>query len=439
MTRTSSFSDIQTLNDGDALLEKHVAKVVDSGPFARAELLRKLLLYLWDNRERDFNEYAVATEALGRRADFDPKTDASVRVLISRLRQKLKDYYDTEGAEDSFELQILLGTHALTVIRRSDCSEPAVVELPAVISVTRRESPPGWLREHRFVAALLLLCFALLISNGWLLWDRQRFDVVKAQTMPAATTFWKTFFEGPAPVKIMLPSPVFFVYPHNNQLHVRDVNVNDYDSWRKSALLRSFQNKGEPRLDHYYTVTSATLASIALAQYLDKVGLGNRLSFDITGDASMNLLDHSSVVALGTHATLYEFRDYLSMLDFSLGPDENFVANAHPGSGEKTRYDDQPIAQDRNIEPSLVALLPGRSSDTKLLIMQARHTAGLVELLTSGVGNNLFEKMYRDHGSPRYFQMVIESEVVGNNVLRSWPVALHTYVKGAPLGPDAMK
>ena len=122
------------------------------------------------------------------------------------------------------------------------------------------------------------------------------------------------------------------------------------------------------------------MASIALAQYLDKVGLGNRLSFDVTGDASMNLLDYSSAVALGTHATLYEFRDYLARLDFSLGPDETFVANAHPGPGEKAKYYDRQIATDRDIEPSLVALLPGSSPDTKLLIMQARGTAGLVDL-----------------------------------------------------------
>jgi hypothetical protein len=283
------------------------------------------------------------------------------------------------------------------------------------------------------------LCISLFISTGWLLWDLHRIDAGRAQSPPAATTFWKNYFSGSTPVKIILPSPVFFVYSGNKELHVRDVTVNDYDSWQKSTFLRSFRNEGEPRLDHYYTVTSATLASIALAQYLDKVGLGNRLSFGITSDASMNLLDHSSAVALGTHATLYEFRDYLAMLDFSLGPDENFVANAHPGTGEKARYDDQQIAQDRDIEPSLVALLPGRSPDTKLLIMQARHTSGLVDLLTTGVGNKLFEKMYRDHGSPRYFEMIVESEVVGDNVVRSWPVALHAYSKSAPLGPDAAK
>lgn len=427
--------DVTTGKDEDALLTDHVARVLDSGPFARAGLLRKLLLYLWQNRDRDFNEYAVATEALGRRADFDPKTDASVRVLVSRLRQKLKDFYETEGADEAFELQILLGTHSLTVVRRCSLSEQPV-ERHAGSSTAARPTSFQWLREHRLGAAMLALCNVLLIVNAWLLWNHNRDEAVRAQNVPSASAFWKTFFSGATPVKIILPSPVFFSYPHSEQLHVRDVDVNSYDSWQKSAVLKSFRAEGEPMLDHSYTVTTATLASISLAQYLDKVGLGNRVSFDVTGDASMGLLEHSNVVALGTHATLYEFRDYLSMLDFSLGPDESFVANRKPGPGEQTEYDVQDIAKDRDIEPALVALLPGRSPDTKLLIMQAKHTAALVDFLTCEVGNNLFEKMYREHGSPRYFEMVIESEVAGDNVIRSWPVALHVYSKGAPLGPD---
>jgi hypothetical protein len=59
-----------------------------------------------------------------------------------------------------------------------------------------------------------------------------------------------------------------------------------------------------------------------------------------------------------------------------------------------------------------------------------------VGLLTSKVGDNLFEKMYREHGSPAFFEMVVESDVAGDHILRSWPVAMHAYTKGAPSGVD---
>ena len=73
MMTTSCAPATPTTDQEDALLENHVAKVVESGPFARAELLRKLLLYLWENRGRDFNEYSVATEALAAAPTSIPK------------------------------------------------------------------------------------------------------------------------------------------------------------------------------------------------------------------------------------------------------------------------------------------------------------------------------------------------------------------------------
>ena len=154
-----------------------------------------------------------------------------MRVLISRLRQKLKDFYDSEGTDEPFELQILLGTHSLTVIRRSGLTEPAAqqpavfIAVPPVPSIQRPE-------QHRLLPLLLLLCVALFISTGWLLWDLHRVEASRVQNSTAATTFWKTFFSGPTSAAIILPSPVFFVYSRNKELHVRDVNVNDYASRR---------------------------------------------------------------------------------------------------------------------------------------------------------------------------------------------------------------
>ena len=80
-------------------LQAHVNRILQSTHFARADTQRKLLQYLWDHRGESVSEYALATEALGRNPNFDPTSDASVRVHISRLRRKLKDYYQLEPGE----------------------------------------------------------------------------------------------------------------------------------------------------------------------------------------------------------------------------------------------------------------------------------------------------------------------------------------------------
>ena len=67
---------------------------------------------MWDHREETLSEYAIATEALGRSPIFDAKLDATVRVQISRLRQRLEKYYEEEGqARAEQRIIIPLGSH----------------------------------------------------------------------------------------------------------------------------------------------------------------------------------------------------------------------------------------------------------------------------------------------------------------------------------------
>src|SRR6185436_19256756 len=57
-----------------------IRQVADSETFRSAPTMRALLLYLWEHQGASISEYAIATEALGRSRDFDPKLDSTVRV-----------------------------------------------------------------------------------------------------------------------------------------------------------------------------------------------------------------------------------------------------------------------------------------------------------------------------------------------------------------------
>jgi hypothetical protein len=96
-----------------------------------------------------------------------------------------------------------------------------------------------------------------------------------------------------------------FTYPKLPNLHVRDVDINDFKGWPTSNELRSMATSGgSPTLDHAYTVTTDTLAALDLARYLDSVGIADQVAFEVTGDSSMNLLEKNSVVTFGAHSTL---------------------------------------------------------------------------------------------------------------------------------------
>lgn len=105
-------------------IESQFTRIADSAILSTAPLMRSLLIYLWKHRGEDISEYAVAVEALGRRPDFNCKIDASARVQISRLRSKLRRFYEIEGESFPLRLSIPMGGHQLKWIYDPPVSEP---------------------------------------------------------------------------------------------------------------------------------------------------------------------------------------------------------------------------------------------------------------------------------------------------------------------------
>jgi hypothetical protein len=90
-----------------------VQRIVNSKTFQSAPTLQQLLRFLatraLEEHTDEIKEYTIGVEALGRKPDFDPKTDPIVRVQVYRLRQKLKEYYELEGAQESILVEIPKG------------------------------------------------------------------------------------------------------------------------------------------------------------------------------------------------------------------------------------------------------------------------------------------------------------------------------------------
>lgn len=413
----------ETTEAADAL-EAHVQRLLRSSHFARADTQRRLLEYLWLHRGENLNEYALATEALGRNKSFDSSTDASVRVHISRLRRKLKDYYQQEAGEPEI-LIIPTGTHQLLVVDPL-ASLPNTVEIPVEAA-----APAIDYRRRMWIAAALAVFFAIVTGTLATVWMLSSEGTPEA---PKPTPFWASFLQGNAPIKIILPTPVFFRFSNNGDLRFRSTKVNDFHSIEADPAFAALTAKmGTPNLDQSYTVTADTLAAIDMARYLDTVGKNKqRISFEVTRDSNMMVLEQANVIAVGTHQTLQPLHQYLQVMNFALAHNETDVTNAHPLPGELARYNVSQESPERIVRPSIIALLPGRSPGLKVLLLQSRDTAAIVSLLSSRAGSNSVEEMLRKNGNPKFYELVVETELENNHPLRTWPVAVHAFRSGAP-------
>ena len=89
--------------------------VIASGIFAKAPSLALLLDYVctkyFDGQANQVKEYNIAVEALGRPPTFDPKQDSIVRVEAFRLRKRLKQYYENQGADSHLRIVIPSGQY----------------------------------------------------------------------------------------------------------------------------------------------------------------------------------------------------------------------------------------------------------------------------------------------------------------------------------------
>src|SRR5579875_2167745 len=96
--------------------------VLSSRTFAKCQNLARLLQYICqkylEGDASNLKEYNIGVEALGRALDFDPTENSIVRVEVHRLREKLKKYYQEEGAGDSWVISLQPGNYIPQFIQR---------------------------------------------------------------------------------------------------------------------------------------------------------------------------------------------------------------------------------------------------------------------------------------------------------------------------------
>lgn len=114
-------------------LRHELARILNSSVFAQASKQRELLKWLVDGtlagRANSFDQYAIATDALGYSADFDPNSDSRVRTAVRRLRERLAAYYQNEGRLNRFRITIAEGQYQPQLIAGD--SLPTAANIPS--------------------------------------------------------------------------------------------------------------------------------------------------------------------------------------------------------------------------------------------------------------------------------------------------------------------
>jgi tetratricopeptide (TPR) repeat protein len=187
--RVSQSSATNAVLDGQ-LVRDHLALVLKWPEFVSSPQLAAFLSYVVEckltGKVEQIKAYTIATEALGRPADFDPQNDPIVRVQARRLRQTLLLYYADPSADDSIRISLPVGSYVpdISVSRRKEQSgSAAVASLQAKAGL--RPNVPSLL-----AIAALMLALAAVVIVMWpdlrLAWQPEPLPATAAEENPFA-------------------------------------------------------------------------------------------------------------------------------------------------------------------------------------------------------------------------------------------------------------
>lgn len=161
--------------------------VLRSPLFVRSPALANLLSYVCEKTfkgESDqIKEYSIAVDVFGRAANFEQDSDSIVRVEANRLRKRLAEYYNSEGATHRLRITIPLGQYVPVFedIRNSDPAGTASPALPMSVAPDGEPRlPKFWLIAVPIVLVLVLAVLAFFARR------RTSPPVVATQTPQAA-------------------------------------------------------------------------------------------------------------------------------------------------------------------------------------------------------------------------------------------------------------
>lgn len=203
-------------------------RVLTSKHFVHAPMKQKFLRLTCDfhlnGRGAELNEYLIGREVFDRDDSYNPATDPIVRVGAHGVREKLALYYQREGVDDQFRIEIPVGSYEPVFIRTSQAlaaetaaSSSAEVEIekqsPAAAELATDEGKPraskrALARMQIAVAALSVAVIVLLVIA---LGERGKVEsqaLAVAKNRDSYGAVWEPFLKSAEPTLLILSNPI---------------------------------------------------------------------------------------------------------------------------------------------------------------------------------------------------------------------------------------
>lgn len=413
-------------NDPRRLL---VDRVVGSATFARAPRLADFLRFVSDRmltgQISSINEQEIGVQVFGRDAGYLQSDDNIVRVNASRLRQRLEEYFSSEGAAETLRIALPKGryipefTEAPVVVPDVASPETALltpsqtepVTDTAGISSLQRRQPIRLL----WFAAVCVLCLAaslLTLSHK----RAARFSRA-ASVSPASDPFWTQFLVSDAPTLVIPADSSLIIY---DRLSHTTVDLPEY----MSGAYRTVQDSDNEQVVEAKSLAqrrTTSLADLSLVSTVQRMSdaANSQMKVIFARDLRTQDLQNSNAILLGASASNPWVSVYDANRHFSIQADENTrtytIRNETP-SGHDFSVIRYKAKDPQYLAYAIVAFLPNQDKKHNVLILEGTLESGTQAAIDFVFDAKQMSSLLAGHrradGSLPYFEFLLECDVL---------------------------
>ena len=420
-------------------------RVLNSHAFSRSDQLRRFLQYVCEKeiagRTGEINEYSIGTEALGRRADYSPGDDSSVRTRAHGLRQRLQEFYETEEPDAEIRIEIPRGSYTPHFLLHSplvQSRKTSTASVP-VAAKPRISALPIWSFAAGFAAASLVFgAIAVWIAF------RKPADPINSIVREA----WGELLKPGERVDVCVATPPAMLL-HSFREHVLPTHPlylpapDEIVTWYQGLQMLDGGGKLYMHTTQDVTLLGDSLAAIAAVRLLTLAGVTARVVSE--NDLRPYALRDRNVIFIGSpNYSPYAAR-VLGAASFSVRYDpesrEEVISDQPSGTAARTMYKpDRNEFGQRTTAYGLVTVFPGQGGDgsTQTVVFSGITAAGpqaAMEFFKSApdlqsLRSRLSSEGYK--GFPRVYQVVVRC-ALDHNLALNWTYVTHRVLGRSPL------
>jgi hypothetical protein len=415
-------------------------RIVVSPSFIRSPRLCSLLMHLCElalhGRSDEINEQNIGVALFERTPKYDPSIDGIVRSHASRLRQRLEQYFNEEGAHETIRLSIPKGgyTPLFEVHPQPEPEQANAVSTPSLASANKAPAvtgdPPAseryrhlfWATGAALVVACIIIVFLLVRAHS-------------AHLVALNTTkhpLWSVLF-GPDHSALIVASDTGLTSLQT--LTGENVNLAEYLSgdYRAHAAPPAGTSVEVAKLIASRRYTSIVDLDIVAKLYQVPGIPLNRIQLRYARDLRPNDLKNRPVILLGSKEGTPWVQLFEDKMNFVFVHDHQkqrfLVLNRLPQSNELPRYEADLTSPVHRVY-GVVALQPSIEGSGYVLLLEGTSMAG-----TESAADFVFDdsrllpflaKVRQKDGSLPYFELLLQSNNMNGSASGSEILAYRT-------------